>query len=83
MSQLAHSTNSAFEPYQRTKEAINNNRKNRKNAFNNLREMFKCNLPNRVFPCPLLKKVEQKSTESTLSTLSTLSTFEKSGAKIV
>ena len=60
MSQNIRSTDSAFEPFQRTsskieihgvKEAIDNSRKNRKNAFNNLREMFKYNVPKRVLPC--------------------------------
>ena len=51
MLQNIRSTGSAFEPFQRTKEAIENTRKNRKNAFNNLRELFKCNVPKRVLPC--------------------------------
>jgi len=58
MLQNIRSTGSAFEPFQRkssdiqgVKEAIDTTRKNRKNAFNNLREMFKCNVPKRVLPC--------------------------------
>ena len=57
MLQNIRSTGSAFEPFQRkssdiqdVKEAIDTTRKNRKNAFNNLREMFKCNVPKRVLP---------------------------------
>ncbi len=69
MTQISQSTNSAFEPFQRTKESIDTTRKNRKNAFNNLRELFKCNVPNRVFPYlnppnppnPPLEKVEPKA----------------------
>lgn len=57
MLQNIRSTGSAFEPFQRTtgiqnvKETIDNNRKNRKNAFNSLRELFKYNVPKRVLPC--------------------------------
>ena len=69
MSQNIRSTGSAFEPFERTTESIDVTRKNRKNAFNNLRELFKCNVTKRVLPYlpnppnPPLEKVEPKSSE--------------------
>jgi hypothetical protein len=60
MLQNIRSRGSAFEPFQRAscktdiqdvKEAIDTTRKNRKNAFNNLRDLFKYNVPKRVLPC--------------------------------
>ena len=65
MSQITHSSSSAFEPFQRTTSKIdvqdqqhsitetNNARKDRKKAFNNLRKLFKCSstTPRRVLPC--------------------------------
>ena len=58
-SQNITTTGSAFVPFHRkssfadihcVKEAIDSNRKKRKFAFNNLREMFKFNVPNRILP---------------------------------
>ncbi len=65
-SQNIRSSSSAFEPFQRKssvsvftdiqddpqlKESIITTRKKRKLAFNVLREMFKCNVTNRILPC--------------------------------
>jgi hypothetical protein len=62
MLQNIRSTGSAFEPFQRSKEAIDTTRKNRKNAFNNLRELFKCNIPKRVMNYnESLEKIEPKN----------------------
>ncbi len=68
MLQNIRSTGSAFEPFQRkssdiqdVKEAIDNTRKNRKNAFNSLRELFKYNAPKRVLPCLKDESNKQKN----------------------
>ena len=47
---------------QKVTEAIIHNRKNRKFAFNKLREMFKCNVSKRILPC--LKSQTQETSKN-------------------
>ena len=76
MSQLIRSNSSAFEPFQRTSSktdiqdqkngVINtiNARKDRKKAFSNLRELFKCSNTKRVLPCLRSQSYETSTTEN-------------------
>jgi hypothetical protein len=80
MSQITHSSSSAFEPFQRTSSKTDiqyqkhdvidtiNARKDRKKAFNNLRELFKCSgtTARRVLPC-LKSQFEENGTKGNIS----------------
>jgi hypothetical protein len=80
MSQITRSNSSAFEPFQRTSSKIDvqdqqhgitetiNARKDRKKAFNNLRELFKCSgtTARRVLPC-LKSQFEENGTKGNVA----------------